>query len=193
MKKPGLLIVIAGPSGVGKGTVRKIVMKNKALKLVFSVSLTTRKKRKGEKDGVDYYYVTEKEFKDAIKRGDLLEYNHYVDHYYGTSKTQVNQIRKQGKNVMLEIDVNGTKNILKSFKKSEVVSFFIVAPNIKELEKRIRGRSTESDAVIRKRLKQAKEELKLKNKFDYVIVNDKPERAAKEISKLIKNAMALRG
>lgn len=193
MKKPGFLIIIAGPSGAGKGTVRKEIMKNKKLNLVFSISLTTRKIRKGEKNGIDYHFVSEKKFKDAIKKGDLLEYNNYVGHYYGTSKSQVEKVRKAGKNIVLEIDVNGTKNILKAFDKKDILSFFIVAPSIKELEKRIRGRSTESQVDIKNRLKKAKEEMKLKNKFDHVIVNDSPTRASKEITKIIKNAIALRG
>lgn len=193
MKKPGFLIIIAGPSGAGKGTVRKEIMKNKKLNLVFSISLTTRKIRKGEKNGIDYYFVSEKKFKDAIKNGDLLEYNNYVGHYYGTSKSQVEKVRKAGKNIVLEIDVNGTKNVMKAFDKKDILSFFIVAPSIKELEKRIRGRSTESPTDIKNRLKKAKEEMKLKNKFDHVIVNDSPTRASKEITKIIKNAIALRG
>ncbi|MCQ2796604.1 MAG: guanylate kinase [Bacilli bacterium] len=193
MKKPGFLIIIAGPSGAGKGTVRKEIMKNKKLNLVFSISLTTRKIRKGEKNGVDYYFVSEKKFKDAIKNGDFLEYNNYVGHYYGTSKSQVEKARKSGKNVVLEIDVNGTKNVMKAFDKKDILSFFIVAPSIKELENRIRGRSTESPTDIKNRLKKAKEEMKLKNKFNYVIVNDSPIRASREITKIIKNALALRG
>lgn len=193
MKKSGFLIIIAGPSGVGKGTVRKEVMKNKKLNLVFSISLTTRAIRKGEKDGVDYYFVSEKKFKEAIKNGDLLEYNKYVGNYYGTSKSQVKKVLKSGKNIVLEIDVNGTKNILKAFNKKDVISFFIIAPNEKELEKRIRGRSTESDKDIKNRLKKAKEEMKLKDKFDYVVINDSPTRAGKAIIKVIKNAIALRG
>ncbi len=186
MKKRGILIIIAGPSGVGKGTVRKEVMKNKSLNLVFSISLTTRKMRVGEKDGVDYYYVTKKYFLDAIKKKDLLEYNKYVSNYYGTSKTQVNKALNAGKNVVLEIDVNGTKNVYKSFSKKDILSFFILAPNLKELEKRIRGRSTETEKDIKLRLKQAKEELKYKDKFDHIIINDTPKRAAKEIISLIK-------
>ena len=193
MKKPGFLIIIAGPSGAGKGTVRKEVMKNKKLNLVFSISLTTRAKRKGEKDGVDYYFVSEKKFKDAIKKGDLLEYNNYVGNYYGTSKSQVEKVLKTGKNIVLEIDVNGTKNVLKAFKKKDVISFFIIAPSIKELEKRIRGRSTESPSAIKNRLKMAKEEMKVRDSYDYVVVNDSPTRAAKAITKVIKNAIALRG
>lgn len=192
MKKRGFLIIIAGPSGVGKGTVRKEFMKNKKLNLVFSVSLTTREKRKGEKNGVDYYFVSRQEFKDAIKKGDLLEYNEYVGNYYGTSKSQVNKALKQGKNVVLEIDVNGTKNVLKAFDKKDIISYFIVAPSIKELEKRIRGRSTETPQAIKNRLKIAKEEMKLRDEFDYVVVNDSATRAANAIIRTIKDAMALR-
>ena len=187
------MIIIAGPSGAGKGTVRKEVMKNKKLNLVFSISLTTRKKRKGDKDGVDYYFVSEKKFKEAIKKGDLLEYNNYVGNYYGTSKSQVKKVLKAGKNIVLEIDINGTRNVLKAFNKKDIISFFIIAPSIKELEKRIRGRSTESPTAIKNRLKIAKEEMKVRDSYDYVVVNDSPTRAAKAIIKVIKNAMALRG
>lgn len=193
MKKRGLIVIIAGPSGVGKGTVRKEVMKDKKLNLTFSISLTTRAKRVGEKNGVDYYFVTEKKFKNAIKNKDLLEYNKYVGHYYGTSKSQVKKAIDSGKNIVLEIDVNGMKNVSKSFSKKDLITFFIVAPNIKELEKRIKGRSTETSSVIKDRLKRAKEEMKLKNKFDYVVVNDTPTNASEKISKIIKNAIALRG
>lgn len=193
MKKSGLLIIIAGPSGSGKSTVRQMILKNKSLKLVFSISLTTRKKRVGEKNGVDYYFVTLKEFKDAIKKHDLLEYNEYVNNYYGTSKKQVNKIIKEGKNVLLEIDINGAKNIYKSFDKKDILSFFIIAPSLKELEKRIRARSSENEEAIKKRLKRAKAELKFKGEFDYVIKNDDPKRAAQEITTLIKRTYASRG
>lgn len=192
MKKPGLLVIIAGPSGAGKSTVRKEVMKNRSLNLAYSVSLTTRKIRKGEKNGVDYFFVSKAKFLKAVKDGDLLEYNYYVGNYYGTSKKQVNALRKKGKNVVLEIDVNGTKNVMKQFKKNEVLSFFVIAPSIKDLEKRIRERSTETNKVIEDRLKKAKAEMKLKDKFDYVVLNDSPTRAAKAVSKVIKDAITSR-
>ncbi|MCQ2794510.1 MAG: guanylate kinase [Bacilli bacterium] len=193
MKKPGLLVIIAGPSGVGKGTVRKEVMHDRTLNLVFSISLTTRPKRVGEKNGVDYHFVSRKDFLAAIKNHDLLEYNQYVGHYYGTSKSQIEKVRRQGKNVMLEIDVNGAKNVKKAFPASEVLSFFIVPPSLKELAKRIKGRSTENASTIKKRLAKARVELKLKNRFDYVVINDKVDRAAKEIRQIIKATIKQRG
>lgn len=191
-KKRGLLIIIAGPSGVGKGTVREIVMKNKSLNLDFSVSLTTRKKRIGEVNGKDYYFVTTKEFKDAIKNNEFLEYAKFVNNYYGTSKKQIEDKRNKGKNVLLEIEIKGTKQVISQFSKNELITFFIVPPSIKELEKRIRGRKTESEEAIQGRLKKAKQELKMKKYFDHIIVNDDPKRAAKEIIKIIKDAKAYR-
>ncbi len=193
MKTNGFLIIIAGPSGAGKSTVRKEIIKNKSLNLVYSISSTTRAKRRGEVDGKDYNFVSKDEFLREVKNNEFLEYASYCDNYYGTNKSFVDKLRKQGKNVVLEIDCTGVFQVLKKFKKSEIITFFIVPPSLEELEKRIRGRLTETEATLRGRLKRAKEELKLTDKFDYVIVNDRPERAAKEISTIIKNALALRG
>ena len=190
--KKGSLIIIAGPSGVGKGTIRKILMKNKSLNLVFSVSLTTRKPRPNEVNGKDYYFVSKKEFSKAIKEGDFLEYASFVGNYYGTSKKYVNKFRNKGKNVILEIECKGTKQILNKFDKKELITFFIVPPSIKELEKRIRLRSTESNEVIKSRLKKARSELKLNKYFDYVIENDTPEKAANRIIKILKSQLGLR-
>jgi len=193
MNKLGFIIVIAGPSGAGKSTVREELIKNKSLNLVYSISSTTRKKRRNETDGVDYNFISVEEFKSQIKNNEFLEYAEYCENYYGTNKLFVDKLRKQGKNVVLEIEINGVNQVIKKFKKSEIITFFITPPSLEELERRIRGRLTETEATLRKRLKTAKEELKMTDKFDYVIVNDKPERAAKEISTIIKNAIALRG
>jgi len=193
MNKLGFIIIIAGPSGAGKSTVREELIKNKSLNLVYSISSTTRKKRRNETNGVDYNFITEKEFRSQIRKGEFLEHAKYCENYYGTNKNFVDKLRNQGKNVVLEIEINGVNQVIKKFKKSEIITFFITPPSIEELERRIRGRLTETEATLRKRLKTAKEELKMTDKFDYVIVNDKPERAAKEISTIIKNAIALRG
>ena len=187
MKKQGKLIIIAGPSGVGKGTVRSEILKNKSLDFAFSISYTSRLPRKGETDGVDYFFVKEKEFLSLIKDNEFIEYNKYVGNYYGTSRTQINNLRKKGKNIILEIDVNGTRNVMSQFDKSEIISFFILPPSLKELEKRIRLRSTENNLTIINRLKRAKEELKLKKYFNYQIINDDPKRAAKEIINILKS------
>lgn len=191
--KKGLLIIIAGPSGVGKGTVREEVMKKKSLNLAYSVSCTTRKPRPKEKNGVDYFFISKQDFLKRIKEKEFLEYAQFVGNYYGTSKKFINSLRESGKNVVLEIEVKGTKQIIKQFKKSELITFFLIPPTLKDLEKRIRGRSTETDEVIKGRLAKAKIELKEKKYFDYVIVNDTPKRAANEIIKNINKAIKARG
>jgi len=191
--KKGLLIIIAGPSGVGKGTVRKYVEKEKSLKLGFSISYTTRKPRPGEKNAREYFFISKDEFKKRIKNKEFLEYATYVNNYYGTSKSYINSLMKKGKNVLLEIEVKGTKQVIKQYPKKDLITFFIVPPSIKELEKRIRGRSTESNETIKDRLTKAKAELKEKKHFDYIVVNDSPLRAAKEIIKILKKAIKARG
>lgn len=192
-KKPGLLIIIAGPSGVGKSTVRNEVMKEKNLNLAFSVSFTTRKPRPNEEHGRDYFFVTKEEFLKAIKKGEFIEHAEFVGNLYGTSKTYVNKLREEGKNVILEIEVKGSKQVLDQFNKDEVISFFIMPPSLNELEKRIRGRSTESNEVIVNRLNKAHEEIKMNVIFDNIIVNDDPHRASNEIVNIINNKLKNRG
>ncbi len=171
--KRGLLIIMSGPSGVGKGTVRLELIKDKTLNLFYSVSMTTRLPRNGEKNGEDYYFVSMDEFNKQIKEGNLLEYAEFVGNKYGTPKDKVEAKRNEGFNVLLEIDVNGTAQVLSKTKDDkDVVSIFLIPPSIDELEQRIRGRSTESDEVIKKRLERSKEEFALKENYEYVVVND---------------------
>ena len=171
--KRGLLIIMSGPSGVGKGTVRLELIKDKTLNLFYSVSMTTRLPRNGEKNGEDYYFVSMDKFNKQIKEGNLLEYAEFVGNKYGTPKDKVEAKRNEGFNVLLEIDVNGTAQVLSKTKDDkDVVSIFLMPPSIAELEQRIRGRSTESDEVIKKRLERSKEEFALKENYEYVVVND---------------------
>ncbi len=171
--KRGLLIIMSGPSGVGKGTVRLELIKDKTLNLFYSVSMTTRLPRNGEKNGEDYYFVSMDEFNKQIEEGNLLEYAEFVGNKYGTPKDKVEAKRNEGFNVLLEIDVNGTAQVLSKTKDDkDVVSIFLMPPSIAELEQRIRGRSTESDEVIKKRLERSKEEFALKENYEYVVVND---------------------
>ena len=181
----GLLIILSGPSGVGKGTVRKELMKDASLNLVYSISMTTRLPRNGEKEGIDYFFVTFDEFKKAIKEGKLLEYAKFVDNYYGTPKDYVDKIRDEGKNVLLEIETHGAKEILKKKSSNDEIFIFLNTPSFEELERRIRERKTESEEVIQERLKKAQIEISLKSMYDYVVINDTPANAAKRIKEII--------
>lgn len=184
--KRGLLIIMSGPSGVGKGTVRLELVKDKTLNLFYSVSMTTRKPRPGEVDGSDYYFVSQDEFNRQIEDGNLLEWAEFVGNKYGTPKDKVENKRDEGVNVLLEIEVNGTSQVLNKLKGDlDVISIFLVPPSIEELEKRIRGRSTEADEVIQKRLARSEAELKLKSQYEYVVVNDNIKRCVNEVKQII--------
>lgn len=183
--KKGLLIILSGPSGVGKGTVRQEILKNPAVDLYYSVSLTTRGMRPGETDGREYYFVTNEEFDANLASGNLLEWNQFVGNRYGTPKDKVEAKRLAGHNVLLEIDVNGATQVLSKMKDPGVVSIFLAPPSFESLEARIRGRSTESEDAIQARLEKARLEVALKDRYDYVVVNDTVEQAAKDIEKII--------
>lgn len=188
--KRGLLIIMSGPSGVGKGTVRLELVKDKTLNLFYSVSMTTRKPRPGEVDGSDYYFVSQDEFNRQIEDGNLLEWAEFVGNKYGTPKDKVENKRDEGVNVLLEIEVNGTSQVLNKLKGDlDVVSIFLAPPSIEELEKRIRGRSTEADEVIQKRLARSEAELKLKSQYEYVVVNDNIKRCVNEVKQIIHSRM----
>ena len=187
--KEGLLIIISGPSGVGKGTIRRNVMGDDSLNLVYSVSMTTRSRRETEVDGVDYFFVSREEFDRNIKAGNFLEWAEFVGNRYGTPKHYVDELRAQGKNVVLEIEVEGTKQVLSRCKGSNVVSIFVIPPSYEDLEKRIRHRSTEPEDVIQKRLQKARKEMHLKYHYEYVVLNDRPDRAGKEIREIIRNKL----
>lgn len=187
--KKGFLIVYSGPSGVGKGTILKELLPIKSLKLCYSVSMTTRKPRVGEVDGKDYFFVTKKRFEKAIKDGELLEYAKFVDNYYGTPKTFVEEMTNKGMNVVLEIETVGAKKVLKKFGDENVVSIYILPPNMKELEKRLKERGTESKEIIKKRISKARREIKKLDMFDYVVINDELKVAIKEVKDIIKLEM----
>ncbi len=183
--KRGLLIIMSGPSGVGKGTIRGKLMEDKSLNLFYSVSMTTRNPRPGEVNGREYYFVSKDEFQKNIDNGNLLEWAEFVGNRYGTPKDKVEKMRDEGKNVLLEIDVNGTSQVLSKLDRNDVISVFIAPPSLEELEKRIRGRSTETDEVIKNRLAQASRELSQKDQYRFVVVNDKLEDAVEDFKKII--------
>ena len=187
--KKGLLIILSGPSGVGKGTIRKKIFKNKKLNLVYSISMTTRKPRKKEIPNVDYYFVSEDIFKENIKNDNFLEYCQFVGNYYGTPKDKVEQWIDNGKNVLLEIEIKGANQVLSKVKGDNIVSIFLLPPSLEELEKRIRLRKSESEEVIKERLEKARREINKTEGYDYIVINDDLNRASKEISEIILNKL----
>lgn len=183
------LIIISGPSGVGKGTIiehLKNIYKEKNKKLYLSVSCTTRAPREGEIEGVNYYYITENEFKNRIKKNDFLEYNIYgTGKYYGTPKSTVLKYLNNGYDVILEIDINGYKQIKSNF--FSAVGIFIMPPDIDELYNRLKNRNTEDEEIIKVRLETASKEISENYIYDHIIVNEnnKSLDAAKKIYKII--------
>ncbi|MCR4879871.1 MAG: guanylate kinase [Bacilli bacterium] len=188
--KKGLLIILSGPSGVGKGTVREYIVKTKKIDITFSISMTTRKPRQGETNGVDYYFVSEEEFAEHVKNGDFLEHASFVGHSYGTPKQAVEELRNQGKNVFLEIEVKGATQVLNAVNDDGVVSFFLMPPSIATLKRRIAGRKTESKEIIAQRVAKGMSEIQEADKYQYVIVNDRVKSAGEKIIKIIQEKLA---
>lgn len=185
MGERGLLIVLSGPSGVGKGTVRKAIFDKYKNDFDYSVSMTTRKKRTGEREGIDYFFRTREEFEALIETGGLLEYAEYVGNYYGTPLEYVNQTLNKGKDVFLEIEVQGALKVRKRM--PEGIFIFLAPPDLDELKSRIIGRGTDSMDVIEERMEKAVEELKLIEYYDYVVQNDTVENAARKIRNIIES------
>lgn len=181
--KKGLLVVFSGPSGVGKGTVRKKVFDKIGEKLYFSISMTTRGIREGETNGVDYHFVSREQFLKELDKDNLLEYNEYVGNFYGTPKDMVfNEIEK-GKDVILEIEVNGARQIKE--KVPNCVSIFVAPPSFEALKERLIGRNTDSPEVIEKRLKKAEDEIALAKNYDYIVINDNVDDAVDEVISIL--------
>ena len=183
MTKRGLLIVLSGPSGVGKGTVRAAIFSKGEQKFVYSISATTRQPRTGETDGVDYFFKTREEFEQMIQNKQLLEYAEYVGNYYGTPLEYVENTLATGKDVFLEIDVQGAIQVRELM--PEGVFIFLTPPDLNELESRIVNRGTDSDEVIAKRMKTAREELELMKYYDYSVVNDTVDNDVQKIEAII--------
>ncbi len=180
--RKGLLIVVSGPSGCGKGTVLGKIDKDK-LGLCYAVSATTRAMREGEVDGVNYHYLQESQFEKLIAEDKVLEYTKYCGNYYGTLREEVENRLAQGQDVLLEIEVDGGKNVKRLC--PDAVLLFIAPPSIQELERRLRKRATETEKVIAERVSQAEREIKCAKYYDYIIINGELEKAISDVSSVI--------
>jgi len=183
MTERGLLIVLSGPSGVGKGTVRKAIFDSEDNDFQYSISMTTRKQRIGEIEGEDYYFRTKEEFEDMIKKGQMLEYAEYVGNYYGTPLPYVQKTLDEGKDVFLEIEVQGALQVKE--KVPDGVFIFLTPPDLAELRLRITGRGTDSEDIIDERMKVAREEIEMMASYDYAVVNDEVPKAVERIKSII--------
>lgn len=182
MANKGSLYVISGPSGVGKGTIcKEIIKRNPSLSV--SVSATTRPKRDEDVDGVTYHFKTKDEFLKMIDEGGFLEWTVYNENYYGTPIAPVSEALDSGKDFILEIEVDGAQNVRRVF--PDAVLIFIEPPSINDLRLRLLGRGSETEESIKSRLDRAIEELSFKDKYDYIIVNDKLERAISDVENII--------
>lgn len=183
-KNTGQIIVISAPSGAGKGTIIKKLLENNSKDRWLSVSATSRKPRTGEKEGVNYYFITEDEFKNKIKEEYFLEYTNYAGNYYGTPREYIREKINKGIDVILEIEIEGATNIKKLI--PEALFIFIMPPSLKELVKRLKGRGTETNDKIIKRFNAAYREVNEVTKYNYVVVNDEINTAVDKIESIIK-------
>ncbi len=187
MKRQGVLIVVSGFAGTGKGTLMKRLLSDYD-SYALSVSMTTRSPRPGEEHGREYFFVTREEFEDKIAKGGLIEHACYCDNYYGTPKDYVEEKLSQGKNVILEIEVQGALKVKERFPHSILI--YVLPPSIPELKKRLIGRGTETEEVIERRLKRASEEVREIQKYDYIVVNDDLDRCVEELHGIIMSNQA---
>jgi guanylate kinase len=177
-----MLFVISGPSGAGKSTLCRRVLDNLE-SLEFSVSHTTRKKRKGEVEGKDYYFVSQEEFKSLIKSNGLAEWAVVHGHYYGTSKIELEKKGTEG-DILLDIDTQGAQQIREKYKKAVFV--FIMPPHFQDLKRRLKTRGQESSVSVQKRLEVARKEIRNYHQFDYVVINDELKKAAQELESILR-------
>lgn len=185
MSKRGMLIVLSGPSGVGKGTVRKALFSQPGNDFQYSVSMTTRQLRPGEVNGKDYFFVSKEEFEQHIREGQMLEYAKYVDNYYGTPLKYINDTLDEGKDVFLEIEVNGAMQVRS--KCPDGVFIFLTPPDLMELRQRLIHRGTDSMEVINKRIHKAFGEIQMMQNYDYAVVNDQVDNAVTKIKDIIRS------
>ena len=182
MKEKGILLVISGFAGAGKGTVVKALMEAHP-EYMLSVSMTTRQPREGEKEGVNYFFVTKEKFEETIAADGLIEYANYVGNYYGTPKAYVEEQLAAGRNVILEIEIQGAMQVREKY--PEAILTFITPPSAEELERRLRGRGTETEEKIRQRLSRAAQESEGMDQYGFIVVNDEVTKCAEQIHDIV--------
>lgn len=183
--KKGTLTIISGFSGAGKGTVMKALLAAYADRYALSISATSRKPREGEVNGREYFFKTREEFEELIRQEKLIEYAQYVDNYYGTPADYVEEQRNAGKDMILEIEIQGALQVKKKYPEATLI--FLTPPSIPELKRRLIGRGTEEMAVIEARLRRAKEEAHFMERYDYIVVNDTVEACVERVHRLIQS------
>ena len=181
MQSEGLKLILSGPSGSGKGTIVKELIKEE--NFVVSISATTRQPRVGEEHGKHYFFKTTEEFEEMIAKEELLEYANFCNNYYGTPKAFITETIKSGKDIILEIEVQGAMQAKSAY--PDALLIFIMPPTFEELQSRLIGRGTESEDVIKARLKRAKEELLAFKEYDYIVINDNLEEAVANIKQIV--------
>ena len=184
-KNKGILTVVSGFSGAGKGTIMKELLKQHPDTYALSISATTRNPRPGETDGVEYFFRTREEFEQMIAEDALIEYAQYVGNYYGTPKTYVEEQLLAGKNVILEIEIQGALKVKEKF--PDTLLLFVTPPSAEELKNRLVGRGTETMDVVESRLRRANEEAEGIEQYDYLVINDVLEDAVEEVHQIIQN------
>lgn len=183
----GLLIVLSGPSGVGKGTVRAAIFEDNPYGYVYSISATTRQQRPGEIDGKDYHFMSREAFEALIEQEALLEYAQYVGNYYGTPMAKIEEDLAAGHDVFLEIEVQGALKVRERVNREDAVFIFLAPPNLTELEGRLVERGTDAQSVIYERMQRACEEIDMMQYYDYVVVNDQVPKAVAKINAIIQS------
>lgn len=183
MEERGILIVVSGFSGAGKGTIMKELI-TRYDNYALSVSATTRRPREGEENGREYFFKTTQEFEKMIAKEELIEYARYVDNYYGTPRAYVEEKLSEGRDVILEIEIQGALKVKERF--PETVLLFVMPPSAEVLEKRLVGRGTETEEAVRFRMKRASEEAQGMDKYDYLVINDKLEDCVEEVHQIIR-------
>lgn len=183
--RKGILIVLSGFSGSGKGTIMKELMKKHSNVYALSISATTRAPRVGETDGIEYFFKTKEQFEEMIKNEELIEYAQYVEHYYGTPKAYVTEQLEAGKDVILEIEIQGALKVKEKF--PDTLLLFVMPPNASELKERLVGRGTEKMSVIESRMHRAVEEAEGIENYDYLVINDKLEECVEQVHSIIEN------
>jgi guanylate kinase len=178
------LIVLSAPSGAGKTTIAREILARHPAEVIFSVSATTRAMRPGERDGIDYYFLSREKFEDLIASHALIEHEQIFGNYYGTPKSEVDRAKQMGKSLLFDIDVKGGLSIRRIFPKESLL-IFIAPPDMRTLEARLRTRMTESDEIIARRLERAQMEMAMADQYDHIVVNDDLEGAVKEVDGII--------